>query len=465
MNKRSAPSLKMNLAVNISYQVILVLISLIIAPYVSRTIGPVGTGIYAYTFSVASCFALFGMLGIGNYGNRSVAAVGADNIRSRSLLYFLYCLFFPIDNKLIAFIQGITVLCVAFDISWFFYGIEKFPVTVLRNLIVKLLNLALIFIFVKSENDLVIYVIIMLAGILLNNLMLFLFLKNEVVFVRPTWDNIRRHIKPIIVLFFPIIAISIYKLMDKIMIGWFGGTAETGYYEYAEKIINLPATIIAAIGAVMLPRLSAVLGKNEQRRASFLVQITMEAMMFLTIGMSAGIFCVGRDFAPIYFGDEFARSGLIMMALAPSVVFQGWANVIRTEYLIPEKKDTVYVKSTWLGAAVNLIMNIILIPRWGASGAAIGTVCAEASVAVYQSLCARKGLPLLDYLKVVWEYLVPAAIMWVAVSAVRVWLTDNTILKIVAEIAVGAFVYLTVSFPFVFKRIKELRRIKRESAI
>ena len=134
--------LKKNLIINVSYQLFVVIIPLILAPYVSRTIGAEGAGIYSYTYSVSYCFALVGMLGVANYGNRTIASIGSD-IKKRSkafweiwsiqvavsvmacTAYIIYCTFFNIENKIIAYIQVITVLCSVFDISWFFYGIEK----------------------------------------------------------------------------------------------------------------------------------------------------------------------------------------------------------------------------------------------------------------------------------------------------------------------------------------------------
>ena len=149
------------------------------------------------------------------------------------------------------------------------------------------------------------------------------------------------------------------------------------------------------------------------------------------------------------------------MALAPAVIFQGWANVIRTEYLIPEKKDGVYVKSAWLGAIVNLVMNIMLIPYYGAVGAAIGTICAEAAVAIYQSIYAAKEIPVIGYLKKIWQYFIPAVAMWFAVQAVGKLFVENNIAKILAEFVVGAATYCLISFPYLIRRYKALRGIER----
>lgn len=466
--------LKKNLIINVSYQLFVVIIPLILAPYVSRTIGAEGAGIYSYTYSVSYCFALVGMLGVANYGNRTIASIGSD-IKKRSkafweiwsiqvavsvmacMAYIIYCTFFNIENKIIAYIQVITVLCSVFDISWFFYGIEKFQITVFRNLVVKLLNLILIFLFVKSRNDLNIYTLIMACGTLLNGLLLFPFLKKEITFVKPRWNSAKEHIKPIVILFFPVIAISIYKIMDKVMIGTLSTTIQTGYYEYAEKIIGLPGTVITAVGAVMLPRLAALIGQNDDRKAKYLIQVTMEIMMCLTCAMACGIFGIANDFASIFLGKEFAASGLIMMGLAPAVLFQGWANVIRTQYLIPAEKDAIYVQSAWLGAIVNLIINALLIPHFKALGAAIGTVCAECAVASYQTYRIRRELPILNYLKQCIYYVVPSIFMIIAIKMISNCLKVNSVILLIAEIVIGGIIYVAVAAPFVLRRYRTLK--------
>lgn len=467
--------LKKNLVINVSYQLVVVLIPLILAPYVARTIGAEGVGVYSYSYSVAAFFALFGMLGVANYGNRTIAACGNDiQRRSRAfwniwalqvlasvaviIVYVGYIIIFPVKNSIAAEIQLIIVFCSAVDISWFFFGIEKFHITVLRNLIVKVLNLILIFTLVKGKNDLYIYIVIMALGTLLNNILLFPFLRKNLVFVRPELTEIRIHIKLMIVLFFPVIAISLYKIMDKVMIGSMSATIQTGYYEYAEKIIGLPGTVITAIGSVMLPRLSALAGEKNTKQAKFLNDMTMEFMMFLTIGMAGGIFCIATDFAPFFFGKEFTISGMVMMVLAPSVVFQGWANVIRTQYLIPSGKDKIYVQSAWLGAITNLVMNAILIPKLLAVGAAIGTFCAEAAVAIFQSHKTKHALPIRRYLKNTVIYLIPFMIMAIIIYIIKNIATFEGFPLIVCEIGVGGVAYIASCSPILYKRYKSIRR-------
>lgn len=469
-------SLKRNLIINVGYQLLAVAIPLILAPYVSRTIGPEGVGIYSYTYNFAYCFALVGMLGVANYGNRTIASVGDDmQLRSRHfwniwciqvivsvaacLAYVGCCLFLELSNSTIVLVHIVTVACSIFDISWFFFGIEMFQATVARNLVVKVLNTALILVLVNNEGDLLIYSLIMVGGALLNNLLLFPFLKKEIIYVRPTFQEMKQHIKPMIVLFFPVVAISIYKIMDKVMVGALSTTTQTGFYEYAEKIIGLPGVVITAVGSVMLPRVSAILGKNGEKKAKFFVQITMEVMIALTCAMAWGIFGIATDFAPAFFGEEFAYSGIVMMGLAPSVVCQSWANVIRTQYLIPAKMDTVYVQSTWIGAVVNFVVNALLIPYLHAMGAALGTLCAELAVAAYQSIKVRKVLPVGKYLRYCGYYLIPSAVMVMIIKLVSCFVDQGGFVLIALEIVAGGFAYCVVALPYMLIRLHKFKQM------
>jgi O-antigen/teichoic acid export membrane protein len=371
--------------------------------------------------------------------------------------YGVWCLAAAPQSPRIALVHLITVACSIFDISWFFFGIEKFQITVARNLVVKVLNMALIFGLVKGPEDLVTYSAIMVGGNLLNHLLLFPFLKKEILFVRPSLGQMKQHLKPMVVLFFPVVAVSIYKIMDKVMIGALSTTTQTGFYEYAEKIISLPVTLITAVGAVMLPRLSAMLGKNQQDQARKLTQVTMEVMMALTWAMAWGIFAIAPEFAPAFFGAEFAWSGVVMMGLAPSVICQSWANVIRTQHLIPAKMDKVYVGSTWVGAGVNLVMNLLLIPRFHALGAAIGTLCAEFAVAAYQTFHVRRVLPIGRYLINSVYYLIPSGVMVVLIRVMTRLSGLEGFGLIALQVAVGGLAYCSLALPWLLKRFRKLR--------
>lgn len=303
-------------------------------------------------------------MGLTNYGNREIAAVQTD-VEQRSvvfwelyilqiltgviviLIYVLYAGFFA-ANKVAAMIMLMCVISAAFDINWFFMGMELFRLTVTRNAIIKILTAISIFIFVKEKNDGYVYIWIMSLGTLLSQLCLWTFIKKYVTWRKPTIKGIIRHILPNLKMFIPVISVSIYKIMDKIMLGAMSTMAQVGYYENAEKIINIAVAPITAIGVVMLPRITANISKNSDE--NLYIDKSMMLVLLYSNAAAFGIYAVGKMFAIVFFGELFKQSGVLMQFLSVTIIFLGAGNVIRTQYLIPKKMDNIYIKSAMYGA-------------------------------------------------------------------------------------------------------------------
>lgn len=221
---------------------------------------------------------------------------------------------------------------------------------------IKIGTVFCIFIFVHRPSDLWIYTLIMSAGTFLSQAYLWLYVNKEVKFVRVSMYDFIRNIKPTLILFVPVIAYSIYKVMDKIMLGNMASYTEVGFYQNAEKIINLPMGIITALGTVMLPRMSNIIATGDQGKT---VQYIRLSIKFVTIVCSAivfGLIGIAPVLAPVYLGEEFAACASIISLLAVTVFFIAWANVIRTQYLIPYRYDNIYVISMIVGAALNFLL-------------------------------------------------------------------------------------------------------------
>ena len=199
-------------------------------------LGAENIGLFSYTYAVANYFVLFANLGIKNYGSRTIAMVRNNkeelnrnfSVNSiNSLLFFNNCniclfsalFFFVEDNLVIFLIQSIYVFAAVFDINWFFFGIEKFKLTVGRNTLVKILSVFLVLVFVKTQTDLWIYALILALSVFVGQSVVWFALKQYVSWRRPSWANMKQHIRPLFVLFLPILALSLYKYMDKIMLG------------------------------------------------------------------------------------------------------------------------------------------------------------------------------------------------------------------------------------------------------
>ena len=306
-------SLKKNLFYNFCYQILVLFLPIISTPYISRILGPDGIGINSYTYSIVNYFIIFSMLGVNNYGNRMIAKNRDDKEKMSKIfkeihglqvivssimlvVYFLYLYFFEQKYPMISLIQSLYILSCMFDINWFFFGIEKFKLTVGRNLLIKIISLISIFCFIKQPEDVWIYTLILALSNLLSNLFLFPLLRRYIVNVKYNLSDLKKHIAPNLKLFLTVIAVSIYKVMDKTMLGGISGVKEVGFYENAEKVINIPIAIITALGTVMLPRMSNIYSKDDKTNAESLIQKSMKFIMFLAFAMTFGLVAISNDF-------------------------------------------------------------------------------------------------------------------------------------------------------------------------
>ena len=467
-------NLSKNLVYNIIYQVLLYIIPFILTPYLSRTLGATQIGEYSYTYSIVYYFMLFTLLGINNYGVRKISkakhekdALGEAFSSIYGLQLFLGLISLIVYNLVsvvllsthhtILLIHNLFLISAVVDINWFFFGIEKFDITVTRNAIIKVLSTLLIFMLVKSPDSILFYTIIMAGSTLLSQLYLVAILHKYINFYPlDIPKSIKLHFTKCLLLFIPVIAYSIYRVMDKTMIGGIVSTTELGYYENAEKIINIPIGILTAIGTVMLPFMSKQAKKDQptmvEEKNDVLYRM-FQVCFLIMIPMAFILLVIAKDFTSIYFGSGFEKSGDILMLLSSTIIFATVANVIRTNYLIPNEKDKIYVSSTIVGAVVNLILNLIFIKSLGAIGACIGTIAAEASVMIYQIITTRKTI---DYKKVflsisilIIKCAIAASICIVLVNLLKV----QGIIKIILALSVFTVLYLLVNIKMLKKII------------
>ncbi len=466
-------SVKKNYLYNVVYQLLILILPLITAPYLSRVVGAEGVGIFSYTYSIVYYFMLICLLGVNNYGNRCIAKTKSNKEEmSRTfwgiytfqvfmgllmiLIYLIYVFLFENEYKIIGLIQVLYIVSSVFDINWFYFGLEEFKLTITRNSFVKIGSVILIFIFVKNPSDLWKYTLIMSGMTVLSQLLLWGFVKKRINFVKLKKEDILKHIKPNFILFIPVIATSIYRVMDKIMVGNMSTVTEVGYYENAEKIINVPLALIAALGTVMLPRISNILVQKDkeevEKKIDNYINKSISLIMFMSFAMSFGIIAVGYNFAPLYYGADFQKSGVLMMILAITIPMTAFANVLRTQYLIPKEMDKIYLKAVFLGAIINLISNFIFIPYFASIGACLGTIAAEFTVMLYQIIALRKYLSIKKYVKNIIPFFVKAIIMFIVVYALN-YIDMKSIIRLVSQIALGCAIYGILNIRYIFNSL------------
>ena len=421
-------STKKNAAYNVAYRMFSVLLPLVTAPYLSRVVGTECVGLNSDAWTMSEIFCLIGMLGLADYGVRTIAQA-RDNreeldrtfsgiwqmqllVAGIALIAWLGYVFLAAGaEKTIALhltMMSVSCLC-SFD--WCLMGLDIFKPIALRNTFVKLAAAACVFIFVKSRNDLWIYAFVWSLATLLGNLSCAVTLKGKVTYRRVSMKESLKHLKPCAVLFISVLAVSIYRKMDKVMVYNIAGVDQNGLYENAEKIIYCLSGFILAIGTVMMPKVAHMQKNGETERIARHIEKTMDLVICMVSAMAFGVAAVADRFAPLFYGEDFRYSGTLMIPLGFTLIMIGFANVIRTQVVLPQKRDHIFVKSVCCGAVVNLAVNACLIPSMKSMGAVAGTLLAEMTVPVVQFILLRKELPYRRYIGYVGIYAAAGGIM------------------------------------------------------
>ena len=283
---------------------------------------------------------------------------------------------------------------------------------------------------------------------------MWLSLKNKVNVVMPSFSGIRHHIIPNITLFIPVISISVYKTMDKIMIGALSTDSQVGFYTNAESLINAPMGFVTAVGTVMLPRITAMLANNEIEKSILYFRKSLSVTMGFICAAAFGIIAVAPVFVPIYYGSGFEECIFLLEGQAIILIFIAWANIVRTQYLLPHKKDQQYIVSIIMGAIVNVIFNAILIPKFQARGALIATIFAEGIVCVIQSHEASRHIQMRKCLRDNFPFLLMGMIMLVAVRF-SMNKFGYSVSGLIIEIAIGVIVYIPMLLLYYYTYLKK----------
>lgn len=390
-----------NFLYNVGYQVLIIIVPLILAPYISRVVGPEGVGTYSYTYSIVTLFGLFANLGMAKYGNREISKCGDDREKRTQvfsellsvklscsiIVLAVYLCFVEISGgeyTTALFIQIFNLLSFMLDISWFFWGMQEFRITTAVCAAFNIISIFFIFSFVKTENDVGIYIFILAFRAFLIQLTPWIFVPRYAD-VRMSWRHIMgRHWKSLLLLFFPVFAKYLYSMMDRIMLGNMVGITEVGYYENVQSITLTAVTVLTAAGDVVMPRMTLLYDRREMKKAGELFHGVFHLVSFLAVGIMFGFIAVADDFIPWFYGDKFESCILLLRMIAPVVLFAGYSDLVRNVFLLPRYMDKEYVIALLSGAAVNFVINYALIGRFGSAGAIVGTVCAEMIVMIIQ---------------------------------------------------------------------------------
>ena len=471
-------NLKINYILNTAYQVLALIAPLITAPYISRVLQPEGTGIYSFTTSVVSFFIMFAVLGTTTYGQRAIAQCRDDRerlskcfweIEILSFLSTLVCtivwivfIFISPQYKIYYLILTIEIIAVAFDIIWFYSGLEQFKFIVLRNAAIKILSIVLLFVFVKEKSHVWIYLLIIALGKFVGNLSMWLPLKRFIDGIKLSELSILPHFKETLAYFVPTAAASIYTYLDKVMIGAFTDTSvENGYYEQAQKIIKMAYTILVSLNTVMSARMSYLFAQHREAEIKNKLEKALAFIVTLGIPFVFGISGIAYNFVPWFFGEGYDKVSILLILSSPLVLIMSLHNFLSAQYLVPSGQRVRSTKGVIVGAVVNLILNSILIPRFQSIGAVVATLIAETSICVVYFWMSKEYVPVRILLKYLPRQLISACVMTLCVYLIGRG-HSGSIITTVIQIVVGGAVYFLLLFimrdQFTIGLIKQVRK-------
>ena len=446
-----------NYAYNLSYQLLVIILPIITTPYVTRVFSSTDLGTYGYFNSIVTYFILLATLGVANYGTKEISGHRKD-IRKNFwgiytlqfgatilsiCLYILLCLSLSFMQNPVAYILGLSLVSKGMDISWLFQGLEDFRKITVRNITVKLVGVISIFLFVKSANDLYLYVFLLTIFELLGQFSMWLPAREFIGKPHFDWSYAKQHLKPVVLLFLPQIAISLYVTLDRTMLGALASTKDVGIYDQALKLVNILLTLVTSLGSVMLPRVANLLSTGDHKAVNKMHQMSFLIYNLVIFPIIAGMLIVNDDFVQFFLGQDFQDAKYAIAIMIFRMFFIGWTNIMGIQILIPHNKNKEFMISTTIPAIVSVGLNLLLLPKLGYIGAAIVSVLTEALVWAIQLYFTRNYLKEVSLLASTVKIIGASALMYSVLFVVKTTVNFTPVINVMVFAAIGAVLYIS----------------------
>lgn len=394
MNKQK--SIKKNIFMSMLLTTSNFVFPLITYSYVARVITPVGTGRIAFVQSVLGYFSHIAMLGIPNYGLRECARVRDDKEKLSHLVQELlilnilftvlaYCLlgisvlFIPklYDYKDVFLVMSGSIFLSAIGLEWVYQALEEYTYITVRSLIIKCISVALTFVLIRSADDYLWYGFLLVFTSSASYVLNFANIKKHISFKKEHPYNFQKHAKPIFTFFMVSIVITVYANFDVSMLGFISTDHEVGLYSAASKIKTIVLSLSTAVTSVLVPRIGYCLQNKEFDSVNNLLVKSLRVSLLLCLPVAVYATVFAKEVLIFLCGSEYKNAASTMRVLTICVIPLILTNLFGNQILVPLGKEKRYSQSVFVGMWINLGLNMILIPLWGAFGAAIGTLATE----------------------------------------------------------------------------------------
>lgn len=428
-------------------------------PYASRILLPEGIGKVNFANSIVSYFIIIAGLGIGTYAIREAAKVRNDktrltkfskeilsiNLISTAIAYILFFIAFIFIPKLnpyrtMLLICSTKILFTTLGMDWFFAAIEDFKYITLRSVFFQAISLVFLFIFVRTKDDILWYTAFGIISSVGSNICNLFYYTKFIDLRQKLKLELKKHIKPIFTFFGMTLATSIYTMLDTTMLGFLSTNTEVGYYSAATKISHMVLSLITAVTAVLLPRMSLYINNNDMDSFKTLTNKTVSIVTLLSIPITAGLFLLAKPITLLFSGNEYIPAIIPMQVMTPIVFIISIASITGIRMLPAMNKEKLALISYITGAISNIICNAIFIPLYGALGAAIGTLVAESIVMGIQVIYLRHFIFNKDNFISLFHSIIGTVIMGILIIVILKYI-NNIILQIIIASICGIIFY------------------------
>lgn len=461
-SNRKPKSIKLNIVLNSIRSILSIIFPLITFPYISRVLSVDNLGRYNFANSVISYFVLLAGLGISTYAVREGAGIRDDksriknfvdqvfsiNLMSTLLSYvLLFIMMFLIpkfaDYKALLIILSLQIVFKTIGVEWLYSIYEDYLYITVRSIIFQVISIVLLFAFVRNENDVNAYAIITVVSAVGSNLLNYLHSKKYCrvgVTFKVDW---KRHIKPIMILFALTMTVTIYVSSDNIILGFLCDDYTVGIYSVATKIYNIIKTVLNAVLIVTVPRISALIGKGDQKGASAISSRLYKLIITAMLPAMVGIIVLRKEIVLIIAGKDYitATSSLSILSVALIFCIGGsfWGQCV----LVPNKQEMFEFKATLVSAIVNILFNFALIPFWKENAAAITTLIAELICFIWLGHIGKRYITISGTTSTIVKVVIGCAAI-VGVSLILMPIKDNMILYTSLTILISVIAYALV---------------------
>ena len=391
-------SLKKNFIFNLATQILNLVVPLITTPYLARVLHETGNGQYSYAYSIITYFILFANLGFNYYGQREIARTRDDKYQMSKVFWEIFILRticsvisfgtiisivftvgFGEKYNMLILILSMQVLGSMFDILFYFQGNENFKAIAIRTIVIKILGLVAVFVFVKEESDVWIYALCLSIITVASNLIMWPSVLRKINFVKLSQLGLAKHIKPTIMIFLPTLAVTVYSVFDKTMIGMLSPNPDydNGCYEQAYKINSIGVIFPVLITTILGPRNAYEYQKGNLEAMEENIRFSIKYVWMLGLPLIAGFAVLSPSISFWFLGDGYIEVPLLLQIMSVRFVLSGMGEILSNQIFIVIGKEKYSTIGTTVAAVTNVCLNFVLIPILGAVGASITTAVSE----------------------------------------------------------------------------------------